>query len=328
MKTTTRLFCPLLAILFCLTACSDQKKTPTTTPQPDEKPPETIILTADTFSAMHLGASDTGIYNDQAIIRQYNSEKFSESNADQQKLLAYGEKEVILTYVESFVNFTGNKVHKYQSTGGVASLIYYDESQKLSSITATRSYFSLPNNLKSEDDYLSWIKELLKSFGVSDLSGYEYSCKTGLTISGDNWAAGDTKDYFYQDYDPSCEKLTRYEFTYTKKINQYKISDNINISISLSTERMSISFDQGQFSNVSKIELDEAKMQKTLEQYVNNCVDTQKYELLSYTVKDQTLTYVDGKLCIVCSVELNLNPLAISEPGSIAVLETIGVFCE
>ena len=122
--------------------------------------------------------------------------------------------------------------------------------------------------------------------------------------------------------------MTNYEFRYARIIDGHVTSDYIRIYISISTDMMILNFDQEQFANVGKIELDETKILETLDEYVKGCVNIEKYELLSYTVKNQTLTYVDQKLCMVCSVEMILHPLAIPDIESFPVLETIGVFCE
>ncbi|MGM9646944.1 MAG: hypothetical protein ACI3YH_02290 [Eubacteriales bacterium] len=323
MKITIRLFCILLAMLFCLTACSDSSLA-----QVDDDEQPKITLKADTFSAMHFSVNDADIYNKEVIIRQHPSEKFTDSDAEQEKVLMLGGKEISTNYVESFTDFKGGQANKYQSSDGIVSFTCSEATHEIYSIRASRDYFALPNNLKSEEDYLNWVKEVLKSYGVTDLSAYEYSCKTGLTEFGDDWAGGASKDYFYKDIDPTCETLSNYEFTYTRIIDGYVTADNISIYISIATDRLFIAFDKGQFANVAKIELDEERMLETLEQYVKECVNTEKYELLSYTVKNQTLTYVDQKLCMVCSVEMNLNPLTIPDIESFPVLDTIGVFCE
>lgn len=122
--------------------------------------------------------------------------------------------------------------------------------------------------------------------------------------------------------------MRNYEFRYARIIDGHVTSEYIRIYISISTDLMILNFDRGQFANVSEVELDEEKMSETLDEYVKGCVNTEKYELLSYTVKNQTLTYVDGKLCNVYTVSLNLNPLTIPDVESFSTLETIGVFCE
>ncbi len=322
MKITTKLFCILLAILFCLTACSDSSKQINAEEQPQ------VTLKADAFSAMHLSVSDADVYNDKVVIRTATSETFTNFDTEQEKILILSGKEISTNYVESFKDFKGEQANKYQSSDEKVYFTCSESTHEIYRIRATRDYFALPDNLKSEEDYLNWIKELLKGYGVSDLSAYEYSCKTGLTEFGDDWAGGASRDYFYQDIDPTCEKLSNYEFTYTRIIDGYVTSDKISIYISFTTDMLLVSFDQGQFANVGKIELDEMKMLETLDEYVKKCVDTEKHELVSYKVKEKTLTYVDQKLCMVCSVEMLLNPLEISDIESFPVLESIGVFCE
>lgn len=326
MKFIIRIISIALALLFCLTACSGQPAAQTTAS--NDELPEPITLTADTFSAMHLSVNDADILTDDATIRVQGTDEFVDTESASQMTLSYDNNSHSVFYKQSYIGAYGNQFDQYQSETESLAVHYLNKTNKITQITATRDYFALPDNLKSEEDYLNWIKELLKGYGVTDLSAYEYSCKTGLTEFGDDWAGGASRDYFYEDIDPTCEELTSYTFTYTRIIDGYVTSDYIRIYISISTDMMILNFDQEQFANVAKIELDETKMLETLDEYVKGCVNIEKYELLSYTVENQTLTYVDQKLCMVCSVEMILHPLAIPDIESFPVLETIGVFCE
>lgn len=321
MKSTTRFFSILFATLFCLTACAGQTDV--------NDRPEPITLTADSFSAMHLSASDANILNDQAVIRSQNTNPFVDANANTQADLSLKNNPITVAYKETLMDTYGNQINHYQSTDGKIEAKYDKENGKLVQITATKSDFQMPEDLQTEEDYLTFVKEVLKDYGVTDLSSYQYSCKTGLCVFGENYAYGDSKDCFYRDFDPSCEELSYYEFRFDKIIDGYHTSDSIQINISIdSIDTMFIRFDAGKFENVTKIELSESKMLETLDEYVKGVVHTEKYELLSYKVNNQTLTYVDGKLCNMYTVELNLKSVTDPDMQSFYTLETIGIFCE
>ena len=136
MKITIKLFCVLIALLFCLTACSAQTSAQTTASDDDHSEP--IALTADAFSAMHLSVNDADIYNKEVIIRQPSSEKFTDSQAELQKMEILRGKETSVNYKESFRGAYGDLFSQYLSEEGNLEIIYLNQTNKIKQITANR----------------------------------------------------------------------------------------------------------------------------------------------------------------------------------------------
>ncbi len=324
MKRIARLFCVGLTVLLALSGCSENQ-----TPDSIEK----IVLTADSFSAMHMSVSDSDVWSSEAKIWKQHSEaykEFQDSEASPEMQLTLKNKSVALKYKSSWLADDGVLCSEYRSENGNIIARYRNDSGKLYRIIAEENQFNVDKNWTTEQEYLDWLKKVLADFGVTDLSQYDYSCQTHTYVWGDDWAGNDHKDYFYTVKDPTCEELGTYHFNFSKTISGYCVSDRIEVDVRFQSDdsiQVSINLDEGEFENVSEIKLDREKMIQALEEYVNRCVNTDKYQFHSYEITNETLTYKGGKLCYVYTVEVNLTGSAYPD-DPFGTVETIGIFCE
>lgn len=328
MKHTIRLLCIGMALLCCLSGCNkktDAEQTNLIDP---------ITLTADSFSPMHLSVSDSGLLGENAVFWTSNSEAYKEFHASESlpdKSIELNNESVALKYQKSCLGNNGTQYDEYSSESGNTVARYLNDSGKLYWLKNETNHLGVDKKWTTEKEYLDWLKDVLADLGVKDLSGYDYSCRSITNEWGDDWAGHGHYDYFYTIKDPSCESAYHYYFTFSKTISGFSVSDKIEVCVRFGIDggiTTTISFDEGRFDNVTEIKIDRAKMEKTLDEYVRGCINTEKYNLHSYEITNQTLTYKGGKLCNVYTVEVNFTPLSAPNSEPYSSLETIGVFCE
>lgn len=329
MKHTIRLLCIGMALLCCVSGCNKKTDAEQTTLSEQVEP---ITLTADSFSPMHLSVSDSGLLGENAVFWTSNVEAYKEfHDSESDKSIKLNGKSVTLNYRNSWWDNNGWQYDAYQSEDDLIEARYSNSTGKLTWLWAEQNCFNIDSNWTTEKEYLNWIKGVLAEYGVKDLSGYDYSCRSITREWGDDWAGHGHYDYFYTIKDPSCESAYHYYFTFSKTIGGFSVSDKIEVCVRFGIDggiTTTISFDEGRFDNVIEIKMDRTKMEKTLDEYVRGCINTEKYNLHSYEITNQVLTYKDGKLCNVYTVEVNFTPLSAPNSEPFSSLETIGVFCE
>lgn len=260
-----------------------------------------------------LGDPVNSIFKESLKSQTLDINKYQNSSAEPTKKISLGNNDLReVSYVQSEKSYRTD-VNVYNSADESISCRFSAETGKLVQISAKNNSIKVPDNLLTEADYRAWVEQLLAVYGFKDISAYRYSVQTQVVVSGENSAYSDMTDSFYTDV-KSNETIAMRIFTYTKYIGEYPTTDRIMFAISYLTDTIIIKFDENKLADYSKAAFDEKSVDEAVTAYINNSVDTERYEVKAVNISDKTLTSIDGNVCMIVSVKVTLQWTNNTEP--------------
>ena len=251
-----------------------------------------------------MGTYDGGIFDSSTRIIDIIGDEYQDENKDKIKSieLLNGSCENI-RYVKSIKSDIDDYAI-YSSENGNISYRYDSKSNLLTQIHTTNNAIPIPTNITTESGYQRWVKKLLAAYDVNSLLGYKYSCETDVATSNENSHYKDQYPYFYTDLEFN-EKIISYTFTYTKHLDGYPTTDRILVYINVPLESVIIKFDKRDFINIHRATVDDSTITTTINSYMINSVNTERYELTSMQIMHKTLTYFENEVCMEIDVEMD-----------------------
>ena len=260
-----------------------------------------------------LGDPVNSIFKESLKSQTLDINKYQNSSAEPTKKISLGNNDLReVSYVQSEKSYRTD-VNVYNAADESISCRFSAETGKLVQISAKNNSIKVPDNLLTEADYRAWVEQLLAVYGFKDISAYRYSVQTQVVVSGENSAYSDMTDSFYTDV-KSNETIAMRIFTYTKYIGEYPTTDRIMFAISYLTDTIIIKFDENKLADYSKAAFDEKSVDEAVTAYINNSVDTERYEVKAVNISDKTLTSIDGNVCMIVSVKVTLQWTNNTEP--------------
>ena len=261
------------------------------------------------YSVARVGVTDADVFTDNTTVIYNGIEEYIDSTADDIKQIEINGETIELKYKNTEGSIYRN-VHVYEDHEGKVSGRYYVENDALAQIAA---YDKIPfpaESVDAEPEYIDWAKSLLSSYGVNDLDTYEYSCETcildsGISSSGKGYASNNPFDYFCLP-SGSNESLSSYKFRFAKYVGDYKTSDSVSVYIGFRTGLIIVQFNNDEFSSMDELQIDRAEVENSLDQYIKDSINYDNCSLHSYSITDEVLRFIDGKLCCVYTVSIKL----------------------
>lgn len=272
-------------------------------------------------AAFLCGAVDSDIFNSNTAVLLTDYKKYIDDSVEKTASIRVNDQIFELTYDNTVEQ--GAARHSYKTKDGKISCYYFDTNKKLAQITIKDDRMNLLSVLSTEEEFLSWIESFLKQFGVDNLSDYEYSCETGIVVSGDDFTYMETISGFHlanENRENSSEEVMLYSFYYCKELGGIRTSDGLTIFIF--DGMIIVKFDEKRFADMDAPIQDAKAYDKIVEEFLKNSI-SEKYTLVSYEVGTPRLTYIEEKLCFEYAVDAELKNNALG--GTIATVFSVAV---
>ncbi|MFR1519039.1 MAG: hypothetical protein ACLSVG_09790 [Clostridia bacterium] len=163
-----------------------------------------------------------------------------------------------------------------------------------------------PGNLVTEQDYRDWIETILTSIYHADLTDLKYSCYTSITKSTENWTSNLSYNYFIME-DNSQGEVSGYEFYYTRWMCGYPTTDYIQVLIDQEGNIFAINLNPNDFITITAPEIDQMILEQTIDQAVKRLINTDRYSLDSYRIRDTKLFIKEGTPRLAVTVSLTIE---------------------
>lgn len=298
-KFLTISFCLCLAIL--LSSCGSTK-------QPTDLYP--VMLCQSSLGDTSADASEIPRFT-------YEKEKTYTRDIDKEIKKHFQGAELDLQYQHSVTNpFYLEERDYYINEERNLEFGFSSETGELQRIKAInyqdQSIFQYPYVLSSEESYRAWAETQLLSVWDINLSEYEYSSETHAHTFDENSSSypvidgllinTDTIDTNYPN-----KEISFYTITYQKYVDGYATKDVLKIIVEpgghISTM---VKWDSG-LENPESLEIDEKKLNASIDALVSSMYETSKYTVKSYEIKGQTLQAYNGFPIMVCHLKLNMR---------------------
>ena len=189
----------------------------------------------------------------------------------------------------------------YNSADGKITCWFDKQTGKLRMISA-ENWFDLRNSEDLEQDlFTKWIKTAVSEYYTEDWSAYTLSCQTTITDNYTGTPVISIKNGFHAPYD-KYEVVTAYTFKFTKYMGNHATADAIQAYIRMDTGFVALEFSGHAFDGIETIEIDSNKLTRSINQFVTTHINTGKYSYQKYWLRDQRLAYLNGKLCYLTTV--------------------------
>ena len=163
-----------------------------------------------------------------------------------------------------------------------------------------------PGNLVTEQDYRDWVETILTSIYHADLTDLRYSCETTISRSSEGGVGNYPYDYFTRATGPQ-EEVVRYSFCYTRWMCGYPTTDYVLVSTTPEGDIIFIILNHNNFVNIKAPEIDQTILEQTIDQAVKRLINTDRYSLDSYRIRDTKLFIKEGTPRLAVTVSLTIE---------------------
>ncbi len=173
-------------------------------------------------------------------------------------------------------------------------------------LISAESWFTIPERTAAtEDDYLNWIYQQVGSYYTENWEVYTKSCTTTVLSTASGVPEQIERDGFVTA--GQQETVAAYVFTFTKYLGQYETSDMIQAYIRPDNGFVALGFSAHNFDDAQPLEINMGQLETAVKDFLRKSIDKSKYSYISHELLQPTLSYVEGKLCCVCTVSLQLE---------------------
>lgn len=295
MKKKLCVLCLIICITFAFAACESNQ-------QASSKTEWDHI-----YEVKLLNKTDSSLFrSDVKYISSFidSNDEIVNPKAEKAKEITICENKYSLHYSKSLDTGT-SIIDIYESEDKKYECRFNSSKNRLNRIVANtlgEDYFA---PLKTEDDYVDWCKKLLEQYGIDDLSKFEYSCETGVVVSGENFTRQDIRPYFCEAGKTDGE-VSLYRFYFRRYVDLMPTADCYSFYIRPKTGLLIVRFSAELFAETSTINADEEQIKTAIDSFLNE-YKNDKYSISSYNIEQYRLSYIDNRLCCVCSVAINYS---------------------
>lgn len=233
-----------------------------------------------------------GPYHDETVPEMKEQEIFQETRK--------------LTYDYSLVDDFGRVIHQYSEREDVVlirTVVRYSEDfSKVLSIDATHSFRVYKTEEEAISDAKKYATEL---YGVEDFSDYKITARTVVVVQSESGETTVEKEGFYVVSDPNTESIRDYEIVFTRWLGDLETTDQVTVRMRTYHlgDSVYVSADPGNFAEADSVSFDAADVKASLKAYVKESLRKPRYSLRSYEPSDPRLTVVNGRKCLLYTVE-------------------------
>lgn len=206
--------------------------------------------------------------------------------------------------VEMDYNRTGVNSHTYQEENGLSRCQLNVDNGALTFLTIMDEALLADFVCEDAASFENSAKQLISAYYNEDWSKYSIACSTSMTLYGENYATGHTADGFVTEENDGQE-ITGYNLEFTRVIDGVATSDKIEVRFTFDT--LMISFSKHTFDAVEQIPVDTARVEVSVDDFLNTYVDTAKYTLQDYTLSNPKVIREGDRLYYAVIAEMTLG---------------------
>jgi len=165
-------------------------------------------------------------------------------------------------------------------------------------------------------DFIYWDEVLYKLSATEIISDYYYeewsdhsiSFSTSMTLQGEDPATVHTVEGFVAEENDS-QKINSRNLEFTHVIDGVATTDKIDVRYTFGDEMdmLEIHFSKHAFDRIEQIPVDTARVDASVDAFLNTYVDTANYTLQDYTVSNPKATRIEDRLYYMVFVEMTLE---------------------
>ena len=261
----------------------------------------------DLYSVMIVDGSKSIASADTKKIPSFSmaEKSYINENLTKEKTLTIGDTVYEATYKESIsAPFVGiGEVDVYMDANKDIELGFSSDDASLLRIISndpTRPIVSFSETITSESQYITWLNPVVEKFLKVDLSDYIFECQTHVK-------GGETKNGFIVDTPNSDIEVVFYSIEYAKYTNNNRVIDRIRALISSNGDVTTIVRADLRIKDDSIIEIDETKLDNSIDKTLKDMYSDSKYDLISYEISEEILKIYDNNIFLVCGISLKLS---------------------
>lgn len=240
----------------------------------------------------------------------FKTETYKNPDASTSKKIMFYGKNIDLDYTSSS-NIMQRNYNYDEYVDSTNKNIFYrfkENTNELIRISGTdNTIIGCEEELKKEEDFKIWVESIIGNY--IDLSQYEYSCRTLITVHGENSVGNVRYDEFRLPIKEN-ESNARYTFTYTKYVNGYPTTDYVQINTDKLGNVNLIILYQNEFDQTIIPVIQANIVDETIEQNLKSIINKNKYMLESYRILSKRLFLAEnGKVEMSVSIEISVKDL-------------------
>lgn len=244
---------------------------------------------------MFLNNYDSTVFNETTCSLSYPYEQFIDDKISESKSITIGKETYNLIYKDSTTQ-NGARTDAFTSVDGKITC-QYDNRGKLFRLIV-EDMDTLPT-FASEAEYIDWCKKYMSILGFSIPEEYVYSCKTDISVKGDDCAYLDVNDSFVA----PTENTVSYCFAFTRYEDSIPTTDKIEIYMDLFFNALTVRFDSGQFADGISMKINLSEINSSVNEFIKSSIRSDR-SLKSCDIVNQRLTYIDNRLCVISTVKV------------------------
>ena len=247
-----------------------------------------------------------GIFKSSSEIYEIDDVTTNVTVDSEEKVINVGNCKINAKLMEERTYKNSGKQYIYQSNDGN---IRYGLSE-----TSDSFYIAAQNDVNlseydednlTEEKLINHVKSYIdKYIGKDDIAQYTYSCSTSVITVNDESAWRENKSGFYIS-DSKNEHIVYYNMEFIKYVNGIQTADRIEVQSDNYGNIKRFYFNKYD-ADWSSVAVDQTKVNESLESFLNRNINSE-YDIVSYEIQKQYLTYMQSKIYLSVDVEVTLN---------------------
>lgn len=247
-----------------------------------------------------------GIFKSSSEIYEIDDVTTNVTVDSEEKVINVGNCKINAKLMEERTYKNSGKQYIYQSNDGN---IRYGVSE-----TSDSFYIAAQNDVSlseydednlTEEKLINHVKSYIdKYIGKDYIAQYTYSCSTSVITVNDESAWRENKSGFYIS-DSKNEHIVYYNMEFIKYVNGIQTADRIEVQSDNYGNIKRFYFNKYD-ADWSSVAVDQTKVNESLESFLNRNINSE-YDIVSYEIQKQYLTYMQSKIYLSVDVGVTLN---------------------
>ncbi len=247
-----------------------------------------------------------GIFKSSSEIYEIDDVTTNVTVDSEEKVINVGNCKINAKLMEERTYKNSGKQYIYQSNDGN---IRYGLSE-----TSDSFYIAAQNDVNlseydednlTEEKLINHVKSYIdKYIGKDYIAQYTYSCSTSVITVNDESAWRENKSGFYIS-DSKNEQIVYYNMEFIKYVNGMQTADRIEVQCDNYGNVKRFYFNKYD-ADWSSVTVDQTKVIESLESFLNRNINSE-YDIVSYEIQKQYLTYMQSKIYLSVDVGVTLN---------------------
>lgn len=234
--------------------------------------------------------------------KDIGSPKVSDALPAQEKQLQFLGQSVALLYNEVL----SNEMHAYTSEDNKINCWYAVDTDKIRLISAEGWFYLPPGTAVTESSCLEWIYQQVSMYYAEDWSMYKHTCATAILST----ASGVPQQIERSGFVAAAgerESISAYVFTFTRSVGELETTDVIQAYIRPDNGFVALEFSAHNFDDTAVVKVNMKHLENAVKDFLRDHVDKTQYKYISHRMQQPKLSYINGQLCCVCNVSIEVT---------------------